>query len=218
MVVGNGFEDSLSTPREKNTKATVSNSEVKKVDTELTTKQSTTTQPRNSKKRAGPPMTKEILGILEGLRDKNLTNEENDLTRLLRLDSVETQKIASLKSTTKLARGVQESIRDELRPKLAPIQIKLQSEVTELENTAHLRLVELKDDQAISKAAEAAVILAKEKLRKSETKIVDSDTKIGDKKKMQVLVKRFGDGEELDEGEMERVLVERVLVGCKGGV
>lgn len=137
---------------------------------------------------------------------KKPRNEENDLTRLLRLEEEETRRMATFKLKAKISQGVQESLRDEIRANLAPIQSKLQSEVTEMENTAKQCHVELKDNQA-------AVVLARKKVRGSETKIVDSETRLRAKKKMQVLMKRFGDGEELDEGEMAKVLVV-----CKGGI
>lgn len=138
---------------------------------------------------------------------KQSQREGIDLIRLLRLDEAESHKIASLAQKTKIARGVQESIRDELRTKISPVQVTLENEVTEAERKVELWRTKRDDEQARLKAAEAAVVLARKKVKGSGTKVVASEMKLREKRKMRVLMKRFGDGEELDEGEMEKVLV-----------
>lgn len=134
-------------------------------------------------------------------------DEGIELIRLLRLHDAESHKITSLTQQTKIARGVQESICEKLRTRLSPVQLTLQEEIVEQEVELESWQRKQENDRAQLEAAEAAVMLARKQAKTVAKEVRDAQMSLGSKKEMQALMKRFGDGEELDEGEMVKVLV-----------
>jgi hypothetical protein len=138
----------------------------------------------------------------------NVLDEYNDLAKLLSLDSQETRKIAQLKQSTKVAEGIQSSIREEMRQKIGIVRSKLRTRITQLAIDVRTCEAEVKQKRDQLNWEERAVVLAREKVKKDESKVAEKGQEHQDKKQLHMLMKRFEEGEEMGETDMEKILEE----------
>ena len=136
----------------------------------------------------------------------NVLDEDNDLAKLLSLDAQETRKIAQLKQSTKVAEGIQSSIREEMRQKIGIVRSKLRTKITQLAIVSRTCEAEVKQNRARLNLVEKEVVLAREEVKKSEDKVAERGREYQEKKQLQILMKQFEEGEEMGEADMAKIL------------